>query len=328
MKILVTGGCGFIGSNFIRRVLTCERGVEVVNLDKLTYAGNPENLRDLEKDPRYRFAQGDVGERQDVASAIRGCSVVVHFAAESHVDRSIRDASDFLRTNILGTHCLLEAAREEGVRRFVHISTDEVYGSLLEGVAGEDSPIRPNSPYAVSKAAADHLARAYGVTYDLPVVILRASNNYGPYQFPEKFLPLFITNTLEGEPLPIYGDGRYVREWLYVEDFCEAITLLMERGLPGEAYNVGSGQHQVNLDVAALVLDKLGAPRSLLKHVEDRPGHDRRYAVSSEKVRSVGWQPRHSFEEGLLKTIEWYRTHEDWWRPLKSRPEFRVKVSP
>ena len=326
MRILVTGGAGFIGSNFIRWILARGRNVEVVNLDKLTYAGNPENLRGVEKDPRYRFVRGDVAEHREVTPAIQGCSAVVHFAAESHVDHSIRDASDFLRTNILGTHCLLEAARQENIQRFVHISTDEVYGSLPEGAASEESSICPNSPYAASKAAADCLARAYGVTYGMPVVILRPSNNYGPYQFPEKFLPLFITNALEKELLPIYGDGRYIREWLYVEDFCEAIGLLMERGIPGQVYNVGSGQHKINLDVAQMVLEKLGESRNLLKHVQDRPGHDRRYAICSDKVQLLGWRPRHTFEEGLLKTIDWYRTRQDWWRPLKNRNGSRVKA--
>lgn len=318
-QILVTGGSGFIGSNFVRRVLASKPDLRVVNLDKLTYAGNPENLRDLERDARYRFVQGDVAEPKDVERAMEGCQAVVHFAAESHVDRSIRSAAEFLRTNVLGTHALLESARGHKVERFVHISTDEVYGSLAEGAADEESPMVPNSPYAASKAAGDHLVRAYAVTHGVPAVVIRGSNNYGPYQFPEKFLPLLITNALEDEPLPIYGDGRYVREWLYVEDFCEAIDLLWEQGAPGEVYNVGSGDHRVNLEVAQTILDRMGKPRQLLRHVTDRPGHDRRYAITSEKTRTLGWRPRHRFEEGLEKTIAWYREHEEWWQPLKEK---------
>ena len=316
-RVLVTGGAGFIGSNFVRWMIHRFPEIEILNFDKLTYAGNLENLRDLEKNPRYRFLQGDVADPQAVAQALRGCESVFHFAAESHVDRSIQDAADFLRTNVLGTYVLLEAVRQSGVRKFVHISTDEVYGSLEQGMAQEDSPIRPNSPYAASKAAADHLARAYHVTYGLPVLVVRGSNNYGPYQFPEKFLPLLITRALNGESLPIYGDGKYQREWLYVEDFCEGVQKVWEKGQPGEAYNLGSGEHRVNLDVARLILTLLGKPQSLIQHVQDRPGHDRRYAVDSTKIRALGWSPRRRFEEGLNETIEWYRSMEQWWRPSR-----------
>jgi len=321
MKLLVTGGAGFIGSNFIRWVLSRERDVQVINLDKLTYAGNPENLRDLESDPRYRFIQGDVADPAAVEMALKGCEAVVHFAAETHVDRSIVNASDFLRTNIQGTHTLLEAARRAESRRFIHISTDEVYGSLQEGEATEESPIRPNSPYAASKAGADHLARVYHITYGLPVVVVRGSNNFGPYQFPEKFLPLLITNALGDEPLPIYGDGKYVREWIFVEDFCEGIARVLERGEPGEVYNIGSGDRRVNLDVVAAILQKMGKPSTLIRHVTDRLGHDRRYAISSNKLRKLGWAPRHSFELALEETIRWYRSHEGWWRLLKKKAQ-------
>ena len=319
MKILVTGGAGFIGSNFIRWILSHKRDVQLINLDKLTYAGNPENLRDLESDPRYRFVRGDVADPSAVEAALKGCEQVVHFAAETHVDRSILNASDFLRTNIQGTHVLLEAARASKIGRFVHISTDEVYGSLQEGEATEESSIRPNSPYAASKAGGDHLVRAYHVTYGLPAVVVRGSNNFGPYQFPEKFLPLLITNALDDEPLPIYGDGKYVREWIFVEDFCEGIAKVLEQGEAGEVYNIGSGDHRVNLDVAAAILKQMGKPPALIRHVTDRLGHDRRYAIASSKLRRLGWTPRHSFESALEETIRWYRSHEGWWRPLKKK---------
>jgi dTDP-glucose 4,6-dehydratase len=318
-QLLVTGGAGFIGSNFIRRLLARDDGCLVVNLDKLTYAGNPENLRDLERNPRYRFLKGDVADRQTVRQALEGCEAVVHFAAETHVDRSITGADAFLRTNVLGTQCLLEESRAAGVCRFVHISTDEVYGSLEQGEADEDSPMRPNSPYSASKAAADHLCRAHHVTYGLPVVILRACNNYGPFQFPEKFLPLLITNALTEIPLPVYGDGLYTREWLYVEDFCEAIEIVLAKGKEGEAYNVGTAERQVNLEVAREICRRLGKHDRLIQHVTDRPGHDRRYAIVSEKIRTLGWRPRHSFPQGLQQTIQWYRDNPAWWRSLKEK---------
>ncbi len=326
MKVMVTGGAGFIGSNFVRWLLRRDAETEVVNLDKLTYAGNSENLRDLERGSRYRFYQGDVVDLGTALKCMQGCEAVVHFAAETHVDRSIANASEFLRTNVQGTHALLEAARHTGIRRYVQISTDEVYGSLTSGAAHEGSPIQPNSPYAASKAGADHLVHAYGVTFGLPVLIIRASNNFGPYQFPEKFLPLLITNALQNQPLPIYGDGLYVREWLFVEDFCEAIGLLLQKGEVGQIYNVGSGDHRVNLEVAKAVLKKLGKPESLLRHVQDRLGHDRRYAIVSEKVRTLGWKARRPFEETLDGTIEWYRSHPGWWRPLKERAKISVRA--
>lgn len=317
MKLLVTGGCGFIGSNFIRRVLKEDPGARVVNLDALTYSGNPANLRKIESDPRYRFVRADVADAAAVREAMDGCEAVVHFAAESHVDRSIESADPFLRTNVLGTHVLLKAARERKISRFLHVSTDEVYGSLSDGEADEGAAIRPNSPYAASKAAADHLVRAFHVTYGLPAVIARGSNNYGPYQFPEKFLPLFITNALEGRPLPVYGDGLYTREWLYVEDFCAGLRLLLSEGRAGEIYNIGSGDRRVNEEVARQILQTVGRPESLLRLVQDRPGHDRRYAVNSEKIRRLGWKPSVCFEEGLERTILWYRNHSSWWQPLK-----------
>jgi len=317
-RLLVTGGCGFIGSNFIRRILSEHSDLGVVNLDKLTYAGNPENLKEIERNSRYRFIQGDVADPQAVEGALSGCEALVHFAAETHVDRSILSAGDFLRTNVLGTHVLLEAARKAGIKRFIHISTDEVYGSLEKGAADENARLHPNSPYSASKAGADHLVLATHVTYGLPVIVIRASNNYGPYQFPEKFLPLMITNAIDGEPLPIYGDGLYVREWLFVEDFCEAIARVLEKGEAGQIYNVGSGDLQVNLEVAKKILKWVGRPESLLRHVSDRLGHERRYAIDSKKIQSLGWTTRHRSEEALRKTIQWYQDHSQWWRPLKS----------
>ncbi|MBI3333837.1 MAG: dTDP-glucose 4,6-dehydratase [Candidatus Omnitrophica bacterium] len=318
MKVLVTGGAGFIGSNFIRRLLARDPAVQVVNLDKLTYAGNPDNIKEFESNPRVRFIRGDVADPRSVAQAISGCEAVVHFAAETHVDRSIVSASDFLATNVVGTHCLLEAARAAGVKRYIQISTDEVYGSLESGAADEEAPLRPNSPYAASKAGADHLVRAYQVTYGLPALIVRGCNNFGPHQFPEKFIPLMITHAIEGESLPIYGDGRYVREWIFVSDFCDGIGLLLERGRPGEIYNIGSGEYRVNLELAKGLLALLGKPPTLIRHVTDRLGHDRRYAIESKKIRALGWKPRASFEQALETTVRWYQAHESWWRPLRA----------
>jgi dTDP-glucose 4,6-dehydratase len=320
--ILVTGGMGFIGSNFVRHVLTAHPGARVVNFDKLTYAGNLKNLEDFTQNPRHVFIRGDVCD----AAAVEGAFAahrpdrVVHFAAETHVDRSILDAGDFITTNIQGTRVLLDAARKAGVGRFLHISTDEVYGALgSSGVFTEQSPLQPNSPYAASKAGADVLVRAYHVTYGLPVLITRTCNNYGPYQFPEKFIPLMIVNAFRGEPLPIYGDGLYVREWLHVADHCRALAAVLAQGRPGEVYNIGSGDERPNLDVAKRILALTGRPESLLKHVKDRPGHDRRYAIESIRVRQeLGWAPQVSFEEGLAQTIAWFRAHEPWWQEILS----------
>ncbi len=334
MRLLVTGGAGFIGSNFVRYVLAEHADCAVVNLDKLTYAGNLENLRDVEADPRYRFVRGDVAAPADVERAVQaareafgGLDAVVHFAAESHVDRSIEDPQVFVRTNVLGTQVLLDAARRHAVGRFLQVSTDEVYGSLGEGDAPwtEDSPPAPNSPYAASKAAADLLARACGRTYGLPVLITRCSNNYGPYQFPEKLIPLAVTNALAGEEVPVYGDGRHVRDWIHVEDHCRAVDLVLRRGRPGEVYNVGGENEARNIDVVRAVLrelglpDEPGTPGCPIRFVADRPGHDRRYAMSSDRLRrELGWRRRWAFADGLRQTVRWYLDNRAWWERVRS----------
>jgi dTDP-glucose 4,6-dehydratase len=318
MRLLVTGGAGFIGSNFVRHVLAAHPDDSIVNLDKLTYAGNLENLRDVEANPRYRFVKGDIGDAPVVREAMRGVDAVVHFAAETHVDRSNRGADDFLRTNVMGTFTLLEAARELHVGRFLAVSTDEVYGSIATGAARESDPLNPSNPYSASKAAADLLARAYWTTHRLPVLITRSSNNFGPYQYPEKVIPLFVTNALEDRALPLYGDGRNVRDWLYVLDNCAAIDLVLRRGAEGEIYNVGGAAEVENVTLTRRILALLGKPESLITPVADRPGHDRRYALDSGKIRTLGWAPAATFDAALAATVQWYRTHEAWWKPIKS----------
>jgi dTDP-glucose 4,6-dehydratase len=318
VRLLVTGGAGFIGSNFVRHVLAAHPGDSIVNLDKLTYAGNLENLRDVEANPRYRFVKGDICEAPMVREAMRGVDAVVHFAAETHVDRSNRGADDFLRTNVMGTFTLLEAAREQRVGRFLAVSTDEVYGSIATGAARESDPLNPSNPYSASKAAADLLVRAYWTTHRLPVLITRSSNNFGPYQYPEKVIPLFVTNALEDRALPLYGDGRNVRDWLYVLDNCAAIDLVLRRGADGEIYNVGGAAEVENVTLTRRILALLGKPESLITPVADRPGHDRRYALDSGKIRALGWTPAATFDAALAATVQWYRTHEAWWKPIKS----------
>ena len=318
MKIFVTGGAGFIGSNFVRHVLTAHPDDGVINFDKLTYAGNLENLRDVETDPRYRFVRGDIGDRAQVLEAMEGVDAVVHFAAETHVDRSNAGAAEFLSTNVTGTFTLLEAARELRVARFVAIGTDEVYGSIAKGGARELDPLNPSNPYSASKAAADLLARAYWTTHRLPVIVTRSSNNFGPYQYPEKVIPLFITNAIEDKPLPLYGDGRNVRDWLYVLDNCAAIDLVLRKGKDGEIYNIG-GSHEVeNIVLTRQVLHLVGKPETLITPVVDRPGHDRRYALDSGKAHGLGWKPTHTFPKALEATVSWYKEHEAWWKPIKS----------
>jgi len=319
LHILVTGGCGFIGSNFVRYVLS-RYSHTITNLDNLTYAGNLENLKGVEKDPRYRFIKGDIAEAADMEKAFADeVDIVVNFAAESHVDRSILDPDAFIRTNISGTYTLLEMARKRGVRKFMQVSTDEVYGSLSEGKFREDTPLAPNSPYSASKASADLLAMAYYKTFKTPVVITRCSNNYGPYQFPEKLIPLLITNALGDLELPIYGDGLNVRDWIHVEDHCEAIAMVLEKGEAGNVYNVGSDNERTNIEIVKLVLDILAKPHSLIKYVKDRPGHDRRYAIDNTKIRSsLGFQPRKDFKKGMEETVRWYMENRTWWQRIRT----------
>jgi dTDP-glucose 4,6-dehydratase len=322
VKLLVTGGCGFIGTNFIRYMLETRPDTVIVNLDKLTYAGNPENLADLADDSRYTFVQGDIGDRETVAGALSGHRIeaVVNFAAETHVDRSIADPAPFLTTNVMGTQTLLDCSREHKLARFLQVSTDEVYGSLgTEGRFTEFSPLKPNSPYAASKAAADHLVRAWHVTYHLPALITRCSNNYGPWQFPEKMIPLMYRKASRDEKLPVYGDGRHVRDWIHVRDHCRGLALALENGRIGHAYNFGGDAELRNIDVVRAILDLLGKPMSLIKFVRDRPGHDRRYAMDfSWATKDLGWEPEYDFPRGLAETLKWYAANEEWCAKIES----------
>lgn len=317
-KILVTGGAGFIGSNFIRYILREHPGYQVINLDKLTYAGNLENLREIEKHHNYRFVHGDICNPAVVEPLAKEVDVILNFAAETHVDRSILEPGGFIQTDVYGTYVLLEAARRWNHKRYIQISTDEVYGSIEAGSFTEESPLNPSSPYSASKAAADLLVRSYYTTFNLPTLITRSSNNFGPYQYPEKFIPLFITNAIEDKPLPLYGDGLNIRDWIYVIDNCEAIDLVLHYGIPGEVYNIGGGNEHTNADIAANIVRTLGKPKSLIQFVADRPGHDRRYALECRKIASLGFKPRHAFEKALHETIRWYKETPDWWRKIKS----------
>ena len=314
MKILVTGGAGFIGSNFIRHVLECRPNYTITNYDKLTYAGNLANLHSIAQNPHYRFIKGDICDVAAAETAMRGCDAVVHFAAESHVDRSIYEPAPVIQTNLTGTFTLLEVARRMRISRFVHISTDEVYGDIPDGrFANEDAPVQPSSPYSASKAGSDMLVRSYVRTYGFPALVTRSSNNYGPFQFPEKFLPLMITNALQGKSLPIYGDGKQQRDWLHVEDNCRGILSVLERGKVGEVYNLGGGSTEENLTVVRKVLRLTGKPETLLSHVQDRPGHDRRYALNCEKMRTqLDWKPDIGLEDGIRQTIDWYKENRSW----------------
>ena len=321
MRLLVTGGAGFIGSNFVRYMLDRHPAVEITTLDALTYAGNLANLESVRDDRRHRFVRADVTDREAVDAALAaGADAIVHFAAESHVDRSIADAAPFLRTNVLGTGVLLEAARRRGVKRFLHVSTDEVYGSLgADEQSTEEAQLRPTSPYAASKAASDLLALSYARTFGLDIVVSRCSNNFGPFQFPEKLVPLFVTNALVGEPLPLYGDGANVRDWIYVEDHCAALDVLLQRGRAGEVYNIGADNEWTNESLTREILGRLGKPESLIRRVTDRPAHDRRYSLDSTKFRrETGWQPAHTFSAAIDGTIAWYRANESWWQTVKS----------
>jgi dTDP-glucose 4,6-dehydratase len=322
MNILVTGGAGFIGSNFVHHMLAAHQDLRIVNLDKLTYAGNLENLRAVEKESRYLFVHGDICDAGLVRSLLseQKIDAIVNFAAESHVDRSILGASEFVRTNVMGTTVLLEASKEHPLVKFVHVSTDEVYGSLgPEGRFTEASPLHPNSPYAASKASADMLALSYQHTFGLPVVITRCSNNYGPYQFPEKLIPLMIANALDDKPLPVYGDGENVRDWIHVADHCSAIDAVLQKGMVGRVYNIGGNSERKNIDVVKIVLQTLGKPETLITYVKDRPGHDRRYAIDGAKIeRELGWRPSVAFETGIARTIAWYRENTSWWQRIIS----------
>lgn len=322
MKLLVTGGAGFIGSNYVRHVLAEHAEDEVVTVDALTYAGNLENLAELEDDARHTFVKADIASQEDVEQVLSAHDIeaVVNFAAESHVDRSLIDAEPFIRTNIQGTQVLLDAARANGVQRFLQVSTDEVYGSLgPSGRFTEDSPIQPNNPYAATKASADFMVRAAHKSHGLDAVITRCSNNFGPYQFPEKLIPLMVANASEDKSLPVYGDGMHVRDWIYVIDHCDAIDVVLRRAKPGSIYNIGGNHDVPNIEIVKLILSALGKPESLIKFVDDRPGHDRRYAMDSTRVREdLGWEPKYTFEDAIDATVQWYREHREWWEHIRS----------
>jgi dTDP-glucose 4,6-dehydratase len=318
VEVLVTGGAGFIGSNYVRHALAAHPDWRVTTLDKLTYAGRLENLHDVMDHPRHAFVRGDIADADVSRLLVERSNLVIHFAAETHVDRSILEAGDFIRTDVFGTFVLLEAARKAtGLHRFVQISTDEVYGSVATGASHETDELKPRNPYAASKAGADRLAYSYWATYGVPVVVTRASNNYGPYQFPEKVIPLFVTNAIDSQPVPLYGDGLNVRDWLHVLDHCRALDLVIERGEVGQVYNIGGGNEVANIDLTRRILGLLGRPESLIRPVTDRPGHDRRYSLDTTKLRGLGWQPRTEFASALAETVAWYRQNEWWWRPVK-----------
>jgi len=317
-KFLVTGGAGFIGSNYVRYLLNKRHDVEVINLDKLTYAGNLDNLRDVEKNSRYRFVQGDICDAGLVNQLVSKVEVIVNFAAESHVDRSIGAPDDFIRTDVFGAFVLLEAARRCKIKKFIQISTDEVYGSIPAGAFKETDALMPSSPYSASKAGADRLAYSYFVTYGVPVIMTRCSNNFGPYQYPEKLIPLFVTNALDDKALPIYGDGKNVRDWIYVEDHCDAIDFILEHGKDGEVYNIGGGNERNNLEITEIILSTLDKPKSLMTYIKDRLGHDRRYALDASKLSALGWTPKHEFKAAVEHTIQWYVQNRRWWEKLKS----------
>jgi dTDP-glucose 4,6-dehydratase len=317
MRILITGGAGFIGSNFIRYMLSKHRNYKIINLDKLTYCGNLNNLKGINRPDNYRFIKADICDSRAVLSAMEACDAVINFAAESHVDRSIKGSAEFIKTNIDGTRVLLDAARRLKIKKFIQISTDEVYGDVRKGLSGETDNLSPNSPYAASKAAADILCRSYFMTYNLPVIITRSSNNFGPYQYPEKVMPLFITNAAENKPLPLYGDGQNIRDWVYVMDNCSGIDCAFKKGISGQAYNIGGANHIKNIHIAGEILKSMGKDKRLLAFVKDRPGHDRRYALDSSKIKRLGWRPEYGFSRALKLTVDWYLKNKWWWQPLK-----------
>ena len=320
-SILVTGGAGFIGSNFVRYMLDKYKHYNIIVLDALTYAGNRENLKDLESDPRFFFYHGDIKDEKVVNNLVSNVDTIVNFAAETHVDRSIHEAGMFIETDIKGTFVLLEAAKKYKIERFLHISTDEVYGSIDSGSFNEKDALMPNSPYSASKGGGDLLVRSYYTTYNIPVIISRSSNNYGPYQYPEKLIPLFITNAIDNLQLPLYGDGKNVRDWIYVEDNCSGVDTVLHKGEPGQIYNIGGGNERENIFITDTILKLLDKPKSLIKYVKDRPGHDRRYSIFTEKIKNLGWKPEHDLKSGLEKTVKWYVENENWWRRIKEKQD-------
>ena len=317
-RYLITGGAGFIGSNFIHYLFGHYNDIEIINLDKLTYAGNLDNLKDIENRSDYKFVKGDICDRELVEDLMKDCDYVINFAAESHVDRSIGVPDDFIKTDIYGTFVLLESARKYSIKKFIQISTDEVYGSIDKGSFKETDPLMPSSPYSASKAGADRLAYSYFVTYDLPVIITRCSNNFGPYQYPEKLIPLFVTNAIENKQLPVYGDGMNVRDWIYVMDHCAAIDFILHNGIDGEIYNIGGNNEKNNLEITYKILDETGKSTDLIKYVKDRPGHDRRYSLDCSKLAALGWQPKYQFNEAMYLTVEWYKKNRWLWEKIKS----------
>jgi dTDP-glucose 4,6-dehydratase len=317
-RYLITGGAGFIGSNFIHYLFEKYTEAQVVNLDKLTYAGNLENLTGVKNNPNYKFVKGDICDGEIVEDLVKDCDYIINFAAESHVDRSIGSPDDFIKTDVYGTFVLLENARKYGVRKFIQISTDEVYGSIEKGSFIETDPLMPSSPYSASKSGADRLAYSYFVTYDLPVIITRCSNNYGPFQYPEKLIPLFVTNAIENKKLPIYGDGKNVRDWIYVMDHCDAIDFVLNNGVDGEIYNIGGNNERDNLEITDVILTSLSKSKDLITFVKDRPGHDRRYSLDSSKLSRLGWNPKYKFDEGMSSTVNWYKINHAWWENIKS----------
>ena len=317
MKILVTGGAGFIGSNFIRTVINKHPDVKVINYDKLTYAGSLESLKDIEKNKNYTFIKGDVCDAELVNKAAKGIDIIFNFAAESHVDRSIQDPFVFAKSNVLGTHTLLEAARKNNVKKFIQISTDETYGSIQKGSFKETDSLDPSSPYSASKASADLLCLSYQTTFNMPIIITRTTNNFGPYQYPEKVIPLFITNLMEGKKVPLYGDGMNIRDWIYVADNCEAIWFAAEKGKIGEIYNIGGGNELPNIKITKIILEEMGKDESWIQYVKDRPGHDRRYSLDCAKISKLGWKPKFKFENAIRDTITWYKENANWWKRLK-----------
>ena len=317
MNLLVTGGCGFIGSNFIRHMLKKYPDYRIINIDKLTYAGNPDNLKDIEDNSNYSFIRGDICDPEIVNKAMKNMDYVVHFAAESHVDRSIDDGSIFVRTNILGTHTLLESALKHGIKRLIHVSTDEVYGSITRGSFKETDILTPSSPYSSSKAGSDLLVQSYYITHKLPVIITRCTNNFGPYQYPEKLIPLFVTNLLENKKVPVYGTGQNIRDWIYVLDHCKAVDFVLHNGSIGEIYNIGGGAEKTNLEITDKIIEIIGSDRSMIEYVKDRLGHDLRYSLDCSKLRELGWAPEHDFDEALEETVRWYVENRWWWEKLK-----------